>query len=121
VSISQKEREAFLENKVVNYYRACIIELEEKGRVLEVEVQILKDMNLKYSQELYGFKERVRVLESRESDLINAAHIANERFEEAQRNMLQAQAIEKQRLEDQYSKEKQLMEDELKVNEVLIK
>lgn len=41
-----------VESKIVRYYKGCVIELEEKGKVLETEVQILKDMNLKYAQEL---------------------------------------------------------------------
>jgi hypothetical protein len=51
-ALTTKERVHLAEDKVVNYYRACVIELEEKNRVLESEITILKDMNMKYSSEL---------------------------------------------------------------------
>lgn len=59
------------------------------------------------------------MLESREEDLLNQAKLANARFEEAHRNMVDAQDIERKRLEAEYGREKQLLEEELRVNEVL--
>jgi hypothetical protein len=44
-----------------------------------------------------------------------------QKFEKAQANLLDAAAIERKRMEEDYGKEKQLLIEELRVNEVLNK
>lgn len=106
MALNIKEKQAMAESKVVQYYKSCVCELEEKNRVLEAEIQILKDMNIKYSTELVTYKDRVDILERRENDLRAAAKQATEKFEEAHRNMVAAQAVERAKLEEEYGKEK---------------
>jgi predicted RNase H-like nuclease (RuvC/YqgF family) len=49
---------------MLTYYRDCVCELEDKNRVLEQSIDILKDLNMKYSNELTSLRDRVAVAES---------------------------------------------------------
>ena len=49
--MSTKEKEQLAEAGVVKYYRDCVIELETKNSVLEQEIYLLKDLNLRYGTE----------------------------------------------------------------------
>lgn len=48
---------------MLTYYRDCVCELEDKNRVLEQSVDILKDLNMKYSNELTSLRDRVTIAE----------------------------------------------------------
>ena len=64
VSLSQKEREKCAKDLMLTYYRDCVCELEDKNRVLEQSIDLLKDLNMKYSSELSSLRDRVAVAES---------------------------------------------------------
>ncbi len=49
--LNTKEKVNLVESNTVTYYKDCIIELEMKNQVLEQEIYILKDMNVKYGTE----------------------------------------------------------------------
>ena len=36
---------------MIRFYRDCVCELEEKNKLLESEINLLKDMNLRYATE----------------------------------------------------------------------
>lgn len=64
VSLSQKERDKYARDQMLTYYRDCVCELEDKNRVLEQSIDILKDLNMKYTNELTSLRDRVAVAES---------------------------------------------------------
>ena len=39
------------ESELVNYYKFTLIDLEEKNKVLESEIKLLKELNLQYYEE----------------------------------------------------------------------
>ena len=49
--LNTKEKTNFVESKTIKFFKDCIIELEMKNNVLEQEIYILKDINLKYGTE----------------------------------------------------------------------
>jgi hypothetical protein len=63
VSMSVGERERFAESQAIAFYRSCACELEEKGRVIENEITIIKDLSLKYMTEGNSMKEKAKETE----------------------------------------------------------
>ena len=51
VSLSLNEKSNLAENQLIHYYKQTIIELEAKNSVLESEIALLKDLNLRYYRE----------------------------------------------------------------------
>ena len=47
---------------MVKYYRDCVIELEMKNNVLEQEIYLLKDLNLRYGTENTSLRQQVETL-----------------------------------------------------------
>ncbi len=45
VELSLKEKSKMVENHINKYYKDCIQEMEDKNKVLEMSVNVLKDMN----------------------------------------------------------------------------
>jgi hypothetical protein len=62
VALSTKEKEQLAEAGVVKYYRDCVIELEMKNSVLEQEIYLLKDLNLRYGGENTSLRQQVETL-----------------------------------------------------------
>lgn len=121
VSLSQKERDKYAREQMLTYYRDCVCELEDKNRVLEQSIDILKDLNMKYSNELTSLRDRVAVAESQNHRLAQENRETLKKFEEAERNLKDAAAYERKRLEEELGIEKQMLRDELRVNEALNK
>jgi hypothetical protein len=46
VQLSEKEKVGLAENQIIQYYRGCVCELEEKNRMLDTEIVLIKDMNV---------------------------------------------------------------------------
>lgn len=67
--MSVGERERFAESQAIAFYRSCACELEEKGRVIENEITIIKDLSLKYMTEGNAMKEKAKEMEQREKEL----------------------------------------------------
>ena len=61
VSLSQKEKSSVAESQIVTYYKQCIIDLEVKNHVLESEIGVLRDMNVRYYGEMGTARERVGI------------------------------------------------------------
>jgi len=70
VSLSQKERDKYAREQMLTYYRDCVCELEDKNRVLEQSIDILKDLNMKYTNELTSLRDRVAIAESQNHRLV---------------------------------------------------
>ena len=121
VSLSQKERDKYAREQMLTYYRDCVCELEDKNRVLEQSIDILKDLNMKYSNELTSLRDRVAVAESQNHRLAHENRETLKKFEEAERNLKDAAAYERKHLEEELGIEKQMLRDELRVNEALNK
>ena len=51
VALNLKEKASVSESSIVTYYKQSLIELDEKNKVLEFEISLLKDLNLKYHLE----------------------------------------------------------------------
>jgi predicted RNase H-like nuclease (RuvC/YqgF family) len=121
VSLNQKERDKNAREQMLTYYRDCVCELEDKNRVLEQSIDILKDLNMKYSNELTSLRDRVAVAESQNHRLVQENRETLKKFEEAERNLKDAAAYERKHLEEELGIEKQMLRDELRVNEALNK
>ncbi len=121
VSLNQKERDKYAREQMLTYYRDCVCELEDKNRVLEQSIDILKDLNMKYSNELTGLRDRVAIADSLNQKLTQENRETLKKFEEAERNLKDAAAYERKHLEEELGIEKQMLRDELRVNEALNK
>ena len=62
VALNTKEKEQLAESNVIKYYKDCIIELEMKNSVLEQEIYLIKDLNLRYGGENTALRQQVETL-----------------------------------------------------------
>ncbi len=62
MSLNLKEKSTLAENALIQYYKQTVIELEEKNKVLEMEIELLKDLNTKYHKESSIKDENIRDL-----------------------------------------------------------
>ena len=121
IALSWKEKERIMRDQQITYYRDCICELEAKNKVLETSIDLLKDLNMKYSSELTTLRDKVATLTLETKVLEKINKDTQLKFEEAQKNLQDAAAYERKRLEDELGHEKQMLKDELRVNEALTK
>ncbi len=84
VALNTKEKEQLAESNVIKYYKDCIIELEMKNKVLEQEIYLLKDLNLKYGGENTVLREKVEILTYKAGDLEMKNKETMQKFEETQ-------------------------------------
>jgi len=63
VTMSLGEKERFAESQAIAFYRSCARELEEKGRIIENEITIIRDLSLKYMSEGNANKEKTKEME----------------------------------------------------------
>lgn len=121
MQLSTKEKANLAESQVIKYYKDCVCELEEKNRVLESEIFILKDLNMQYSSDSSNLRTRVGQLEAQVKELERAAKESQEKYEKAQQIMEDATAYERKKLEEEYAREKLILTEELRLNEVINK
>jgi ribosomal protein L17 len=69
VSLNLRDREVFAKDQVVTYYRDCICELEDKNKVLEQQIVLLKDLNMKYSTELTTLRDKLATTDLQNGEL----------------------------------------------------
>ena len=69
VALSTKEKEQLAEANVIKFYKDCVIELETKNKVLEQEIYLLKDLNLKYGGENTNLRAQIEILGLKVKDL----------------------------------------------------
>ncbi len=59
VSLNSREKERYSKDQLIIYYKDCICELEQKNKVLETQLDVIKDLNIKYSTELTTLRDQV--------------------------------------------------------------
>lgn len=87
--MSLKEKASVAENQIIVYYKQTIIELEEKNRVLEAEINVLKDMNIRYYQETSEAKETIKELNEKLTSLTDDKSHITEKYESKIQSMFQ--------------------------------
>jgi hypothetical protein len=87
VALSTKEKEQLAEANVIKYYKDCVIELEMKNNVLEQEIYLLKDLNLKYGGENSVLRQQVETLTYKIRELEAKNKETLQKIEQTQHNL----------------------------------
>jgi hypothetical protein len=87
VALSTKEKEQLAEDNVIKYYKDCVIELEMKNNVLEQEIYLLKDLNLKYGGENSVLRQQVETLTYKIRELEAKNKETLQKIEQTQHNL----------------------------------
>jgi hypothetical protein len=102
VQMNMAEKERYAESQAVAFYRSCVCELEEKGKVLEQEISIIRDLSLKYMTEGNAMKEKAKESEQKEREMKEETIKLQERLEEDKRKAVQAVREETEALVGRY-------------------
>eukprot|EP00347_Sterkiella_histriomuscorum_P009793 403339870 len=119
VSLNLKEKTTLGESELVIYYKQTLIELEEKNRVLESEVSLLKELNMQYYQESNEKDEKIANYNKQIKDQSEDKEALISKYELRIKQMFEDFFQEKQKMEDETSKEKNMLQEELRVNDII--
>ncbi|CDW84153.1 UNKNOWN [Stylonychia lemnae] len=119
VQLNLKEKAQVVESEIVVYYKQTLIELEQKNKVLESEVKLLKQLNLDYYKEANEQEQHIKDLDQKILDQVEDQNALIAKYELRIKQMFEDFFSEKSKMEEEALKEKTILQEELRLNDII--
>lgn len=119
VGLNLKEKATVAESSLLVFYKELLVELTEKNKVLSTSLSLLKELNQSYYEEAFVKDEKLKTLSIRIEE--QDAHLAEvtTKHEGRVHSMMSEFFAEKKQIEEGFDAEKKILQEELRLNEVI--